>query len=49
MKPPVRILLVVALGVCVLIIGREVIGQRYIRPVVWPEPAVITPGEKKDR
>lgn len=32
-------------AVIVLLVVSPVVGQRYVAPVVWPEPAVITPGE----
>ena len=36
-------ILSVAAAVCLLVQGA--LGQRYVRPVVWPEPAVVTPGD----
>jgi hypothetical protein len=38
-----RIISTAILVVCLL--APVALGQRYVRPVVWPEPAVVTPGD----
>ncbi len=48
MKPPVKqswrlMVWGVSVVVCAALIG-QAIGQRYLSGVVWPEPAIVTPG-----
>lgn len=45
MKRPLRSMILIAASVSLFLAVSEVIGQRYIAPIVWPEPAVITPGD----
>jgi hypothetical protein len=45
MKRLIRACVVVSLAAVFLLAVREAAGQRYVRPVIWPEPAVVTPGE----
>jgi hypothetical protein len=46
MKARTRAFCVVALGAALMLAGSGLIGQqRYVAPVVWPEPPVVTPGD----
>jgi hypothetical protein len=40
-----RVLLGAALVLAVVGVGGPVPGQRYLSGIIWPEPAVVTPGE----
>jgi hypothetical protein len=37
--------ILIGLAAALLLFGSDAMGQRFIHPIVWPEPAVITPGE----
>src|SRR5262245_8302691 len=45
MTPSVKRVTLTAAGAFLLLLAPDAIGQRYIPPLVWPEPPVITPGE----
>ncbi len=45
MTPSAKRLILIAAGAFLLLLAPQAIGQRYIPPLVWPEPPVITPGE----
>jgi hypothetical protein len=45
MTPSVKRITLTAAGAFLLLLAPDAIGQRYIPPLVWPEPPVITPGE----
>jgi hypothetical protein len=40
-----KLLLGVALGLALLVLGGHVAAQRYLSGIIWPEPPVVTPGE----
>ena len=45
MTAPAKRLVLVAAGAVLLVLAPAAFGDRFIPPLVWPEPPVITPGE----
>jgi hypothetical protein len=40
-----RVLWAIAFFLVLAVLGGQALGQRYLNGIVWPEPAVVTPGE----
>ncbi len=45
MKRHVLFYCILVVGAGLLLVTAAAVADRYVYPIVWPEPAVVTPGQ----